>query len=502
MPPASQLARTPALFEPALGTVQLPFLVSEIDFFRPTAETWRNNWKAFHEWAHFYQFAATSYGALYRAATMAQLLTVARLLRLYERSATRCRLPLLNNETPSLLTLGRQRESASTIWQVEARLVRLLEDYRALIYGYKVAKPPSKDATDPERRLFLAVLQEESGMPPLSFLSPHEWSREEAELVNSFEVNEVLESHAHALSGLWLIQAVERFDLAPSVRAAALEETKRLAIGPYGRFFDPAGALDVRPGYLLHTICTLCDLALNPPGFSESPSAQTIVMFDTTWAPVSRLIHLLVLGREGRLPEMDMSAAGWQLRFLESFHGSLESGWDSYFLPYDRPPWNNAQKLARTIVEKVLRAIEQSFVPPAVGLYLEDWFQTYAAADRARSSSGEPLLLAGNSIEDLVRLVRAVGGPTIVVRRDNHQRTFCRWCIGLQDAGYARAGDADWNDQVVGGGIAWLIGLRALLYESRSHLASRLHEPLLGEGDLTLADLLGWYGRRLEDFDG
>lgn len=282
-----------------------------------------------------------------------------------------------------------------------------------------------------------------------------------------------------------------------------LAETQRLAIGPYGRFIDVAANIENVPsGYLLHTVCTLSDLALNPPGFSKWQNPAMITMFDSTWAPASRLIHLLILGHEGRLPEMDMSFAGWQRSLLKDFHASLGSGWDQYFPPYDRPPWDEAQALADVIIEKVLQTVEELLWPSAVALYLEDWFQVFAAADRHRSAAAEPLLLGGNSIEELGRLVKLVGAPTVVVPRDGGTEVFSRWCLGLQQAGYARADDRGWNDKVIAGGLGWLMGLRGLLYETRDQLASRLHKPLLGEGGLTLADVLDWYGVRLDDFDG
>ncbi len=497
MLPASSAVGGQAQFDEAVGAVHLPFPVAHMDFLRPTLDTWQDHLKAFHEWVHFYQFASTSYGIMYRAATMAQVLAVARLLRFYEPAGGRCRLPLTSNNIPSLITLGQGPESVQAQWQTELRLVQLLEEYRTTIYGYRVAKPQAAAATEPERRLFLMVLQEEVGLPPLLFVWPHEWLPDEAAAINLIDTKVMLESHAHALAGLWMIQAVERFHLPDELREKALAYTDRLAKGPYGRFLG----VKAEPEYLLHTICTLCDLALNPPGFTKWPPQTTTVMFDTTWAPVSRLLHLLALHSEGRLPHLSMSRAGWQLQFLQELHGTLDSGWDQYFPPYDRVPWNGAQGLVSDIVGKVLGSIDKSFLPPVAALYLEDWFQSYAAVDLMRSSIPEPLLLAGNSIEDLERLVATAGAPTVLVRQGQSDHVFPRWCTGLAHAGYLKAQDPTWNDTVVGAGLGWMMALRCLLNETKRELVPTLHAPLHAGVDLTLADVLGWYGRRLDDFD-
>jgi hypothetical protein len=490
------------MFEPALGTAQLPFALSEIDFQRPTEETWRKNWKVYHEWAHFYQFVTTSYGALFRAATMAQMLTVANLVSAYDGTRSRCQLPLLANESRPLQEHGHHVTSDSP-WQVELRIAGLLEDYRELIYGYKVTKPGFEEGRDPERSLFLMLIHEQYGLPPISFVWSHESLPEEAAIVADFEINDLLESHAHALSSLWLIQTVERLGLARSIRDAALDATDRLAIGPYGRFFDvAANAGHVKKGYLMHTICTLCDLALNPPGFNDWGDTSTVTMLDAVWSPVTRLLHLFVLGAEDRLPELDMTVAGWQGRYLGDLHGSLESGWDAYFPPYDTYPYNSGRTVTAAVVEKLKRAVEQGVVPSVAGLYLIDGFETYANAQRARSSPSEPLLLAGNSIEDLAQLLQVAGAPTVIVPDGDAVDVYARWCLGLRAAGYPRAADREWNSQVVEFGAAWLIGLRRLLYESRIQLAAGIDEPLFGRGGgPTLRDLLSWYGRRLEDFD-
>jgi hypothetical protein len=497
----SPLAGIPASFEPALGTAQLSFDLAALNFLRPGPGNWRENWKAYHEWAHFYQFVTTSYGAYYRSLTMAQLLSVARLLLTYEVEATRFRLPLLANEAAPLTELV-EAERYDPAQPVDLRLIALLEDYRRLVYGYKVAKPGHEESWEDERRLFLGVTQDMFGLPPLSFYWTSEWLPLEAEVLAQFEISDLLESHAHALSTLWLHQAVERFELPRSIAEESLEEANRYAIGPYGRFFDVAwNCLKVAPKHHSHALCTLCDLALSPPGFNEWQAGTSVAMPDTTWSPLTRLVHLFSLAHNGRLPKMDFTTPGWQWAFMDDLGRSVDPMWAEYFPPYESAPFDTSQELVETVSEKVRAAVDGSLIPPEAGLYLIDGFETYALSDRLRGLAEAPCLLGGNTIEDLQLLVEAVGGPSLITPPGGSGKVFSRVCMGLRNAGYEEAADLSWNDHVVRTGVAWLVGLRLLLYETRAELSSRLDEPLFGAAGPTLHDVLSWYGRDLGDFD-
>ncbi len=107
-------------------------------------------------------------------------------------------------------------------------------------------------------------------------------------------------------------------------------------------------------------------------------------------------------------------------------------------------------------------------------------------------------MLGGNSIEDLETLLGYVGGPTVFAPNG---RMGIRDCNGLRQAGYQGVDHPAWHEQLVVGGLAWLAGLRSLLYESREELATHLDAPLLPGRGGTLREMLAWYGRELEDFD-
>jgi hypothetical protein len=212
-------------------------------------------------------------------------------------------------------------------------------------------------------------------------------------------------------------------------------------------------------------------------------------------------VHLFSLALEERLPQMDLKTPGWQRAFMDDLGRSLESLWATYFPPYENPPFNTGQQLAETVCEKVRAAVDRSVIPAEAGLYLIDGFQTFAVADHLRGMAEAPCLLGGNSIEDLQLLVRSLGGPSLVTLSGDQVKVFSRWCIGLGNAGYEEVADIDWNDHVVRTGVAWLVGLRLLLYETRAELSSHLDEPLFGAAGPTLHDVLSWYGRNLDDFD-
>jgi hypothetical protein len=221
------------VFEPFSNTVGLDFDIEELypDVTHPAAGSWQLNWKLFHEWAHFYQFATTNYGFYYHALVSVQLLLTNGFLRVYTPRRRRYRLPLLRGQP--LRAFAEVMNSADgKNGGLHIRQLQWIDDYRMAIFGYG-AKPEWRDLFSYESRLMLELMHEMFGFPKAMVC----WPAEGQVLgQNQFRITDFLESHAFALATLWIAQVVRRFDLPKSIVLEAQTYANTAAIGPYKAF--------------------------------------------------------------------------------------------------------------------------------------------------------------------------------------------------------------------------------------------------------------------------
>jgi hypothetical protein len=469
---------TTGVYDPRTNTAGLSFDLEGLfpDLFRPTPDNWRSTLSLLHEWAHFYQFATTSYGFLYQVLTFAQAYMVNGLLTIYDPRKRRCSLPLLN--------AGAKVDLKS---DPHLRICYILENLRGAVYGY-APFPDSFGSIFKEWMIASEVLAEIFGAPRI-FIGR---VPDEVPISGAFRyrIDDLLESHAHALSCVWLMQILERDGLPRRITEELLEHANKMAVGPYRSFLKYE--LPVPEKDQMYAFCTLCDIALNPPGFHWETKAPVVHFPDRVWNPVERMWRYVRLTQEGLLPVPERVKPGFERDFLEGFKRALNLEGE-YVLPWSGDPEHKLGHLRK----KAQRLLEIKDVPQALSLTWLDRIETFSIASAVREQF--PLILGGNNILDLDVLVRSVRGPVAISQLPSRTRFFPRFCTGLIHLGVLELSDVVSGEMLLRSGIAELEAISRLLHLTREEAEQVSDESVfMGEN---LVKFLEHYNLALDNFD-
>jgi hypothetical protein len=482
----SPLLRAPGtagVYDPRTNTTGLSFDFEDLfpKVFHPTPESWRKNLAAIHEWVHFYQFATTTYGFLYQALTFAQAYMVNGFLTLYQPRKKRCHLPLI--KAGEALSIKKKPK-----WSVHLRAAYLLEDLRKAVYGY-APFPESFSPKLDEWQLIGEVLNQVCGTPKIYITQVPDGVPASGAL--RYRIDDLLEAHAHVLSSMWLMQTVEQYGLPRRITEAVVEHANKVAVGPYKAFLEYE--LPVPEKHRMYTICALCDIALNPPGFHfEETKGQLLLFPDQVWSPVERMWRYLHMTIQGDLPVPERTEAGFEWQYLESVKEALKME-GNYVLPFS----GSAEGKLEDLRKKSLGLLKSQDVPLSLSLTWLDRIQTFSIASSVREEF--PLILAGNHVQDLELLTRSVGGPIVISDLPDRQRFFPRVCTGLLNLGLLEDPTSTEGEMAIRSGIAELEAIGKLLYMSNREAEQVADESLfLG---CSLREFLEGYGLKLEDFD-
>ena len=461
-------------------------------FFEPTERNWRQLMAAYHEWIHHYQYHATSYGYLARHVSNAQLLLVNGVLRLTRETGHRVPLPLAQRMTP--LT-----ESLDHPVDVNLRLITMLHELRDGILGFG----PHIDMSAMQEWLIACrVLGDQFGGPRAIVLEP---TYMPTPPTIRYPVRDLLETHAHVLSALWLMLAVDRIDGDRRIMTAAADHANAQLVGPYAAFTPFASGLPGDDANRMKLFCGLAEIALSPPGIHRHPRMSTETMITplhTSWFPVVRMETLMA---DALNAAIEMPDPGWPdcgrllidsvIRAQEQ-RGSVPGA----FLPI--ADGAVAQPALERVVQRVARyaAVDDDVPPPLLSFQL-DGLAKLCVAEELRQDV--PLMLAGFVIEELRLLVSRVGGPTTISHVDGRKQTLVGNCMGLLHLGLLSPATLQaGSDAVVtaGGPIAFV--LQQLLRHSRAELEAIADQPVFGANPWTLRSVLAeHYDVALSDFD-
>lgn len=498
----SPVLREPGLdgaFEPNTSSVSLSFGI-DIDIetlLRPTTGTWQLTYRVLHELAHFYQFYTTSWGLLHQLLGRTEFILVSGFLREYADSSSTLALPLLEvGQSTGPLPNAFQSDDARGL----LRCVYLLEQLRRHVFGYEVAAP---GLLDEEWRELVGILYEGFGIPKVIV-----WGPDDPPQTHGFRIDDLLESHAHALSSLWMFQAVERYGLDDEIRDGVLRIGNRYANGPYGTLLRFAGEFPIAEKMQLSMLCAICDLALNlldpraPLGLLANPAAEVHV-FQHGFDPVSNALDLIAGVIDGRYPTL--GEPGSPDTLIDPFLDGLASvSANGQLLAVSVAAANLAEddlglgRIATSPLVETMQAQVDRELLYAVSL---DIVGSFAAADRLRRQH-QPLLLGGVMIEDLAVLLSNVGAPSFLISQgEDSRKPAFRTLIGLTTLG-ARTTPydkrADWD--IVKTDIEVVATLRNLLVAGRDEFS--VAEPTFGQGSLNPREVLAaWWGLHIDDFE-
>jgi hypothetical protein len=463
-------------------------------FLEPTPSTWRQLLAAYHEWAHHYQFHATTYGYLYRLISNTQLLLVNGALRVaeQERGQRRLSLPLATSTSPL-------SASASHPNETNLRLITLLQTQRDGVLGFG----QHVDMKDMNEWLIAGrVMGEMFGGPQTVVLEPT-YMPVQPEI--RYPITHLLETHAHLLSSIWLTQAVGRMDGDVNIARAAAEHANEQFVGPYSAFMDFVPGLTGSPQDRAKLFCALAEVALNPPGIHRHPQAsweQMISPLYTSWYPVVRLESLMARALEGHISPPATPWPGDGRELLDSIVADRARMGDvpGAFLP--EADGAVAGPTLERAVQRILRyaAIEND-APLELLAFQLDGLAKLCIAEELKQQF--PMLLAGSAIEELILLANHLGGPSARCRDQGASWTLIGACCGLQRLGLLSPGTLDaGSDAIVNRGAPIAHALQLLLLRSRAELERIAEEPLLGMKAWTLRSVLAeHYSLALSDFD-
>lgn len=292
----SPVLRTPGatgVFDPNTNTVGLPYdLEKETPMLgAPSEKTWSRMLQTCHEWAHYYQFATTSYGHLYQTLSHAQTMTLVLALQTYREQGYHLPLPLFTTAEQVDLRSALDHDDMTRGF---LRLAYILERYRRFIFGYSEAPEPfGRFVQDDEWAFAREYLWNIYGIPRLS-ITNYQGNAAFKARDEGYRITHLLESHAHALSSLWMVQKIQRYDLPRAISRQIMDHANDRAVGPYGALLRFAPDLPVPDTQQLFTFCALCDMALNPPGLDRFKEEQWVTIPDVVWDPTTRAIEYLV----------------------------------------------------------------------------------------------------------------------------------------------------------------------------------------------------------------
>jgi hypothetical protein len=390
------------VFEPNTRSIGIPFLLDDDwdGLLRPTADNWQQTYLLYHEMVHFYQFHATSWGLLHQLLGRAEFHLLSGFLRAYADEEEDVGLPLLTYGASRPLTAFDQSDP-----RVLLRFTYLLDTLRRHIFGYEQAPTsPFVGEKEDEYLRLLEILYEVFGTPKIMVVKGEDFRRSDTRLPPvSLRIDDFLESHAHALSSLWMFQAVERFGLDPQIGKAVLRRANRAASGPYGSILDFAQELPIDDVYQLAMFSTICDLSLNALdpvwllGQAASRGAVVHVM-DHDLDPTRNCLQLISATIEGDLPVLHPG-------------GAVRSMVDEYLDAVSSltPTFDHLRNDVITTSAVMASPLVESLRPGEVLNYVTlDVLGTFLQAQQARRDH-QPLLLGGVMIEDLLTLIDRVG---------------------------------------------------------------------------------------------
>lgn len=462
-------------------------------FFSPDLSNWRRLLAMYHEWVHHYQYHATTYGYLYRIVANTQLLLANGILRVaaQERASRRLRLPLANRTEPIT-------DSTDHPNDMNQRLVTLLQAQRDGILGYG----PHVDMADLDEYVLACRAFRENFGGPMTIVMEPTYLPTPPHI--RYPATYLLETHAHILSTVWLLLAVDRNGGDHRITEAALAQANEHLVGPYAAFSHfvpglPGGADQIK------LFCALAEIALNPPGVHRHPRLSPDTLLNvayTSWFPVVRMETLMSHALDGRIawPGEDRAETGRKL--LASVGDALEQGGSPRGTFLAGVDGTVALPTLEAIVERTMRyaAIEDD-VPPSLLAFQVDGLAKLVVADRIKERS--PLLLSGFVIEELRDLVSHLGGPSAICHDGTRSHTLVGACAGLLHLGLLSADTIQaGGDAIVHTGLPIANALQLLLIRTRAELEPQLDRPLFGTSGWTLRGVLAeHYGLRLQDFD-
>ena len=461
-------------------------------FFEPRQDNWRQLLAAYHEWVHHYQFYATTYGYLYRLVSNSQLLLVNGILRVSkEDGGRRLKLPLATHSVPLSASSGHPHD-------LNLLLVTMLQAQRDGILGFG----PHISLNDlTEWQVACSIMDRMFGGPKTVVIEP---SYMPTPPHIRYPVTDLLETHAHVLSSVWLMQAVERIDGDPRISRSAVEHANEQMVGPYSAFAPFVPGLPGSPEDRIKLFCALVEIALNPPGIHRHPQQPWETMISplyTSWFPVVRLENLMALALDGRITLPDTSWPEWGRDFLHSVDQAIQQQGDTpgAFLPSTEQV---AQPTLERVVERISRyaAIDDD-VPAELLTFQLDGLAKLCIVEQIKQQAA--LLLSGFVIDELKLLTARLGGPTARCRDESGSWTLIGACTGLLRLGLLSPGTvAAGSDAIVNLGAPIAHTLHQLLLHSRTELEVTADNPILGLKEWTLRTVLEkYYGVALSDFD-
>jgi len=454
------------------------------EYLRITEDNWQDSLELVHEYAHFYQFSTTSFGFLNRMLAFAQVFLVLAFLDGYRSDKKRCKLPLTKSGSSASL-------SSQVPWQMILRMIYVLEQFRETIYGYRPFAASVSEAFSNETAIVMRALRNLYGFPQYILVDPPEGVFKLDREV--YRIDELLESHAHALAGLWLLQEARQRDFSTAIVHVIKEHLQKLTVGPYASFFRHIRKDgDVERRLLTH--CMLCDLALNPPIFHYpglSPETA-ILLLETYWCPAYRLLSLQSVATEG-LPELRNPGPEQGFCFIDDLV-SIPKGCDrEWFLPRasDLPQ-------VQPVLDQALRLYNAEGMRPGLSLTWLDHIGSYFIAQKFRSV--DPFPLAALNHGNLDALTRSVGGPNVIGYFGGKYTHLMRLCTGLVHLALTQREIMDQLSLMVfTEGLTDLDGVKRLLYMNRNEI-----QRTLGDGGFrkdSLDKLLSVYNLTLDAFD-
>ena len=496
----SPVLRAPGVtgvFDPNTNTVGLPYdLEKEPPMLgAPSEKTWSRMLQTCHEWAHFYQFSTTSYGHLYQTLSHAQTMTLVLALQTYREQDYRLPLPLLN--TVEQVDFQRALDH-DDMTRGFLRLAYILERYRRFIFGYSEAPEPFGRFVKDEWAVARNFLWNMYGTPRLS-ITNYQGNAAFKVRDKGYRITDLLESHAHALSSLWMMQKIQRHDLPKAISRQIMDHANDRAVGSYGALLRFAPDLPVSGDQQLFTFCALCDMALNPPGLNRFNAKQWVTIPDVVWDPTTRALEYLVGTIEGNLsvPTVDLADyPAWEHRYLDAVREDLGIAGNNIVMTVD------LDRYLDPAVSKILPCSSDEVELPVqlVALSWLDSIGTYGIAVRLRETV--PMLLGGATIEELEYLVKHLAGPNAIYRGGEQDKIFSRICMGLSHLGIAEQDNLfKFSDFLTHGNIGVNEAIRKLFLMNHEEAFRQQHDRPFGPVAFTLSEMLRLFDLSLDDFD-
>lgn len=412
------------------GNIKIPESEGEI---RLASGDWNSIYTLLHEYAHFLQYYATTYGYLFHA-TFEKYLMCLDLLAGEGYAGSNDllrRAPLLKSEQahPVYQWLVPAAQHFKQTSDALGGLGRF-PDYRT-----------ASGELDSDRAIQAALEIFDAPFPYVYFVcrAPDDEHFKDHEpsaisMIKRFSNRKVLESHAHAVAYLWA------YDILTSLRryqeAQALQDFFEVnAVGPYEPFRLLFRHLSSREATLVY--CILCDVALNP----AIPTTHRTLCASSYFEPAARLARYARSSFQNHIPSRETTDfAEWQHRVVETLREVLDDEGTSDVtlrLPQlvnadldmfaDSRAFDSLLALTSDSVEKMGEG--NHYVRP-----LQRWSGEYYRTARTAAvlRQGRPLLLGGATKGDVIDAANKLGWPTLVISHEKGRMLIPR--VSLVDA--------------------------------------------------------------------